>query len=389
MMLPPGDELLMCAARSTIDATTSERIRELCRSDIDWDRLVDAAHRHGIASLLYRTVAALAPDALPHGTLERLATGFSTTVAFNLQQTGALVELLDLLTARDIRALPFKGPVLATLAYGSVALRQFADLDLLVPAANLWEVDQIVRGLGYQRHGAEELARGGKLPSEGQFLYRQEQGRVMIELHWELAQRFYSFPFDFDELWQRRMSVQLGGRAVATFGFEDTIVTLALHHTKHRWERLIWICDFAELLRSHPEREWEGSLRHAADVGAERAVLLGIHLAGVLSGASVPSWIARRIDSDPDVERLAGQVIMGLVSGGGEYSGISERIAFNLQARERLSDRLRFGLRRLLVPTLSDRSTVRLPTFVYGLYYLVRPIRLLLDRVKSIARGRS
>ena len=46
--------------------------------------------------------------------------------------TSELIKIMKLLEENDIKAIAFKGPTLAQLAYGDVTLRQYVDLDLLV-----------------------------------------------------------------------------------------------------------------------------------------------------------------------------------------------------------------------------------------------------------------
>ncbi|RXM21985.1 hypothetical protein EO238_26195, partial [Citrobacter sp. AAK_AS5] len=48
-----------------------------------------------------------------------------------------LLRLQQLMESHGIRLVPIKGPVLARLAYGDVALRQFEDLDLIVRRPDL------------------------------------------------------------------------------------------------------------------------------------------------------------------------------------------------------------------------------------------------------------
>ena len=46
--------------------------------------------------------------------------------------TGELLRLLTLFESAGIPAIPYKGPLLASLVYGKIARRQFCDLDILV-----------------------------------------------------------------------------------------------------------------------------------------------------------------------------------------------------------------------------------------------------------------
>ena len=63
------------------------------------------------------------------------------------------LELLNIhghLRVRGLEVLPYKGPVLAEMLYGNVALRQFSDLHLLVRSGDLPTIKEALAELGYE-----------------------------------------------------------------------------------------------------------------------------------------------------------------------------------------------------------------------------------------------
>ena len=67
----------------------------------------------------------------------------------NLLRTGELVKCLNLLQSQGITAVPMKGPVLAASAYGSLVLREFNDLDILVRERDVTRARDILIAEGY------------------------------------------------------------------------------------------------------------------------------------------------------------------------------------------------------------------------------------------------
>jgi hypothetical protein len=59
----------------------------------------------------------------------------------------------------------------------------------------------------------------------------------------------------------------------------------------------------------------------------------------------------------------------------GRPAGLGDAL-FQLRARERLGDGLRYALSLALAPTVADWASVWLPGQLSFLYYLVRPARL-------------
>jgi len=70
--------------------------------------------------------------------------------ARNRALAAELGELLRLFEESGIRALPFKGPVLALDLFGDLALREFVDLDILVPAGEILRATDLIEARGYE-----------------------------------------------------------------------------------------------------------------------------------------------------------------------------------------------------------------------------------------------
>ena len=98
---------------------------------------------------------------------------------YNRHLTAELVRLTGLLKAAGVEAIAFKGPVLAAMAYGSIELRQFVDLDILVRQSDLPRIAEILTAEGYlSPHTRREgLATGYFQESRGRFLCRRRDGR--------------------------------------------------------------------------------------------------------------------------------------------------------------------------------------------------------------------
>ena len=104
-------------------------------------------------------------------------------------------------------------------------------------------------------------------------------------------------------------------------------------------------------------------------------VLLALHLADDLLGASVPEAARERLRGDPGV-RVLGERVRLRMFVGPHPPKTWERRAFYWRVRERWRDRLRDLARTVFTPTEGDWQVVRLPDSLFALYYLIRPLRL-------------
>jgi len=81
--------------------------------------------------------------------MKQLRTQWQMITLYNRHLTAELVRLTGLLKAAGIAAVAFKGPVLAAMAYGSIDMRQFVDLDILVRQTDLPRIAEILSAERY------------------------------------------------------------------------------------------------------------------------------------------------------------------------------------------------------------------------------------------------
>lgn len=379
--LSPSTALLVRTARPTLGPGAA--LAPLAQSIGDWERFLDQAHRHCTLPMLHRHLRTLPSGALPDGSAELLARQAKATALNNMQRSAELVRLVGLLEDQGITVIAYKGPVLAMLLYGDVALRQFGDLDLLVCGDDVRRAGEALEAAGYRATRPDALAIDGPLPGEGQLMYLHEHPRCAVELHWRVVQRHLRVAFEFDDLASRSVSITIGGRAIRTLAPDDLLLVLAVHHTKHRWERLQWIAEFAELVERREEigLDLDMAFDRARDLGIERMLRLGLRLGVDLWALELPSWCRGDLAADPEIGALAREVYRALEEREGRLSQVGDRVAFQRRARDRSRDRFAMGAGRLFEPSLEDRSVVRLPRFLYPLYYVIRPFRLIFSRL--------
>jgi hypothetical protein len=292
-----------------------------------------------VLPLLSRSLHTLGPDLVPHDALTALRDAFQANTQRNLFLTGTLLKLLRLLEAHGIAALPYKGPVLATLAYGNVVLRQFGDLDLLVHPQEADRAKALLWTQGYRWPDGRPPARFPRLLKVYELV--RPDGHVLVELHWALTSATFFFPLDSALLWTRLETVSLLETPVRSLALEDLLLILCVHGAKHHWSPLGWIGDVAALLRVTPQLDWARCLAQASRLGGTRMLALGVHLAHDLLGASLPEAVWRWIHATAAVPRLATQVYARLFATAAHPPAAWDHPAFYLGLRERGWDRLR------------------------------------------------
>lgn len=371
-------ELLLLCARSKADEEVAEKIRQLASGEVDFDYLYRLAHRHLVLPLLYQQLSRAAPDLVPPPLLDKLKKLFRDNAARNVYHAAELGSLVRAFDANGVEAVPFKGPTLALLAYGSLSLRRFIDLDILVRKRDVRRAKEVLVSNGYELSPQLTAAQEAVLLREQHALqFVKDGGLLIVELHWSIVPRGFAASVGAEDLWARLGKMRLGDSEVPTLSNEDLLLGLCVHGTKHLWERLVWVCDVAELVNAGRVSDWEYVIERARASGLERMLLLGLRLADELVGARLPDDVRRKAFGDEDVRALSATVRARLFDGAEHrQAGFVSNIRFNLRARGRLRDRLRYyGF--ILSPTDGDIASLRLPAPMTFMYYLIRPFRLL------------
>lgn len=209
--------------------------------------------------------------------------------AHGLRLTHALIEIQQAFAARNIRLLGYKGPALAALLHHNVALREFLDLDLLISADDLETAVATLEQMGYvaDQHLTAKQDRHFRATASN-FTFLNRETAVSVELHWQIALRYSGVRFDFEDLWSRRIEVDLGGSSLATFSPCDQLLVLALHGARHFWESLCWTADIAYLLR-RPDLDFVCLWRQAASLRLSGLVAWALRLAHECFGSEIPA----------------------------------------------------------------------------------------------------
>ena len=371
-------QLLVSCARTHIAPEVGERIRGIVAGPLDWDFVLSEATENSVAPLLEMNLRAVVPDAAPAAAMERLKITCRANTVRCLFLAAELHKILELFRTAGILAIPYKGPVLAEQAYGNLTLRDFDDLDMILPQRDLQKAHEVMLGLGYQARFPWILSKDSKTALvPGEYNYRDEKRRAVVELHTELTLRHFPIAPDIDRFAERMVKVMVAGREVLTLGPEDLLSALCVHGSKDLWERISWIADVAELIQRQTDLDWDRAFRTAESLRVERMLHLGLALADDLLQAPMPEEIRRRVRGDGEALAVAREVGVRTLSR--NLSGVSagSRMRFRRRMVRGMLAGWRYSLRLAVIPAEEDWEMVQLPRLLAPLYLALRPLRLL------------
>jgi len=381
----PEIELLVYGARTSLSAAAKNRIGELLRENLNWNEVIGMAARHAVVPLLYRNLN-VCSYLVPAEVLERLRVLTLRTSIQNLNLAAELSRLVKMMERNGIASLPFKGPVLAISAYGDLSLRQFSDLDIVIRKKDVQKAKELFVERGYLPLGdrtpeQDEVFLKARRPYNYKFI--SANGQVRVELHWEFTSRYNSFSVNYEALFERLIPVEFAGHQVLQLKPEDLILFLCQHGSKHFWDRLLWLIDIVEVIRTYSALDWKKTISQAESMGARRMLFLGLHLAERLLDLELPVEVSKRIRKEPKIKSLSARIEEQLFLESRYIQGF-EMHTFSCSMRERLRDKLRYSGYRVLhwltqatTPTEKDRGALPQGLSFSPLAYIIRPVRLL------------
>ena len=365
----PELELLLSCARGDGDPLAVDAARALLSRPIDWEEALRAAREHRVIPAMYRSLSVMDAGLVPQEVLTSLHAEFRTNSWANLKLTAELMRVIDVLASDEIPVIPYKGPTLAAYLYGDVSLRQFGDLDIILQPKDVPRAQELLTALGYR----PALDITGKDVA----LFHERLG-VTLEVHWSITAKRHPVQIAPQRLWKNVRRTAFAGKTILTHAPEDLLWILCIHGGQHRWERLSWLCDVAEMARNKPI-DWDRAMHNARELGAERTVTLALALANDLLGVALPATIQRAIQRDPVLAPLADHVKACLASPRPDQEDLGELERYYIMLGDRLGDRLRIALRQAvpyLAPAPRDTEMLRVPWYLSWVLYVVRPVRL-------------
>jgi hypothetical protein len=328
-------------------------VRALLKQKLDWTFLTNEAKRHVVRPLLYHSLQTVRNE-VEGKFWAGLHEYYCNNAARNLFLAHELIRLLNLFAANGIQAVPYKGPVLAAAAYGSLSLREFADLDVLAHENDVLKIKELLSTEGYK----VIIGRNPEayyLKHKYHFPFVHPEKNVMIEIHWRFTKRFWSFDLKEDDLWNRLNKIHFAGADVWNFSPEDLLLILSMHGTKHRWNRLAWICDIAQLIQSSPNFDWDWTIKQAKRTGSIRVLRIGLWMAQHLLDVSFSENVRAMLAHDHTAKRISRALQTEILN---NHPDNNARFFF-IETRERLRDKTRVAIYYLRAGSASFTGLLR------------------------------
>ncbi|MCK5850001.1 MAG: nucleotidyltransferase family protein [Kiritimatiellae bacterium] len=370
-------DLLILCMRPRLESTDTARLARLAEAIDDWKLLIQQAQNHRITPLLYKHLHDHCSASVPENAMEHMQHLFMANASRNVLLIETMAEVLNTLESHNINPLVFKGPALAVDVFDDPNMRQFDDIDFIIPENKILETYKILTSKGYEPQlSLTPNQAKAYLRSQRDWVFIHRKTGVILDINSTITPRYFRLPFPAN-LYTSSRTISIAGHNTNTLSVEHLLSALLAHGTYHQWNRLSWLCDIAALLDTHPDINWSCVQKQSESMHCNRMLHLGLLLTADLLHAKIPEDIRKYAKNDRATTRLRDQILEQFSTESPEAQTIITKCRFHIRARERFADKLFYLLRFLFVPTISDWKFINIPRSLWILYYLARPVRLI------------
>jgi hypothetical protein len=301
----------------------------------------------------------------------------------NMLMTSELIKIMKLLEEKGIEAISFKGPVLSQMVYGNITLRQYCDLDILVASVDLEKASRILLKSNYKEiYELEEYQKEKLKDVVHDITMINIKNGINIELHWTLSSG--EFFIDLEKLDYKSdiKKYELSNSNINIFSNEKLFIYLCIHGYKHLWERIEWLVDIYYMIEKK-NIDLEKVVQLSRTVDSERIVLSTLIICQKMFNLKLK--IKDNLFQDKKmVSKTLGfyqKLIKSYTSTNNSNNNrkVSSNQFFLLKS---FDNRLKY-IKSFFIPTQKDLEIIKLPNFLYYLYYVVRPFNIIIRYFKG------
>jgi hypothetical protein len=388
--LTPELRALIACARAVLERERLGELQTALKECPSVDRLCETALAQGMLGHLQGLMTGEGAAVFAPVLVERLTGLQRISTLRNLRQIARLLHLLDELQVAGIVAMPYKGPVWAEVLYGDIALRTWADLDLIVGHDDVAAARQVLLadGLSDTSRFNERIMRRRR-GSLGQIALGSPDTSTYVELHWEVTAGVGARSLEAESLLARATSVDLLGCQVPCPATTDLFLITCLEGTRDCWNVVERLLGLAVQICRMDSSDWDSLLEAVGVVGCRRRVSVAVRYACRVFALEIEEEVAKSLLDDRRTRALVRSLRLG-DSLGTSASNRRKELAGKLwiiRSEYGGLASMRHAAKRLFQPGPADWHALALPAVLGWLYYLFRPLRLAATWSKRLARA--
>lgn len=321
------EKLILLCSRIDSKPDRQKLVKDLLKNPIDWNGVISLSAYHGVTPLLYTNLArSRSQDYISKEVSQILKNTYLANLSRNISLWKELSQVLRKIEEAQIKVILFKGAILTMTIYRNPALREFADIDILIKEDDLSRIKNILISRSYE-----------EVKQRYTFLFRKPITQDIysnLELHTMIVPA-RPYRIQIPKIWQRSQEKIIYGERVCFPSWEDIFLSSALHIRRHaRFLPLRFVCDIAELLNLYKDKlDWNYILNLANINHIKNSVYFCLYISQELLNVFVSEGVIKKFIPHP-IKRKSIHLCMN------KYNFLKPRLWQGYMLRLLLFDRL-------------------------------------------------
>lgn len=366
-------------------ATAEELQLFIDANEIDWKTVLTICRNHSIRPIVYKILITLK---IPVTIAAIIKEEYVAVIAKSWQQALETERLITLLKEHNIQAVPYKGTAFSKQFYGDLVSRESSDIDLIIKPEDLEKAIPVFKADGYlaesdylyQYFGNHFFARDVEYNFNK---FKNGMREFHIELHWDIVNdTFFKSRNTHSLLYYNTNTIKIVNKENDMLNNNAHFLCVLIHHSfKHIFESFSNIIDIGMFV--HQEQitiDKEFIDKYSFDLQLKRVLSISNILSYDLFGIALT-------DKANDIsENTRKHFLKRLLAKNRSNSMTYRRINFlkgQLHLRGTIKERAKYFIdfvKQKFYPSFIDFRIIKFPKFLFFLYYIFKPFRLLVYR---------
>jgi hypothetical protein len=382
---PEAVFVILCCRWFLMTAANTEVRQWQVTHNLDWEKVLFIARAHRVRTLVFECLKQLEIENVSPAVFENLNRTYTQFSLHALHHAAQVNNILLSFAERKIPVLLYKGLALSYGYFPKVGQREFRDIDLILSSfSHLKEATAVLLACGFSKNEDDQSTETPDVRTYHFYKYDNKVLVAHVELHLAIAPKRLALNFSLAQVFEEKQLIKVAGYDWPIPSTAHHLIMCTLHHGgKEAWGDLKGVVDIALLLK-RPEINVDQVFKILEQKRLINFFTTGVAMAEILLGQGLAQkW---QTGQTLRVKRLAKKRVVSILIPPFPKKGIyNKNFLFFLQMRNGALDKLKVlyfivlkypGNGNLFKPTENDFKWVKLPKFLYFLYYIIRPFRL-------------
>lgn len=372
--------LLILICRIYLETSNHEELSLFIKensADLNFDRFYELSKTHRIRPLVYKVLSG-ADTALLPGLITKLESDCRTITFRALNNLKEMFRVVSALKGKGIIVLPYRGPLFSRMYYGDWSMRESSDLDFLIDKKEIKALE-FLKDEGYKAKHVYNDYRDEDIHQNSQSIdLNNDVGgkrNIHLEFHYNIVAACYGLNSGYTDARKNTAEFNTGGKTIDVLSHESTAgIILAHHGLQDIWGSLKYYMDLAVIAKEPGQTDWNQIGGFTRKHGFHKLSAAAFHNMEVLTGVKDPF-------NDEPVESEFTRRLLDLCLLPEKYEDKGfYKLKLRVEGRDTFAWKSKMikGLLTLFMrPTTDDFEWKYFPPYVFWLYYVCKPPRLI------------